>query len=298
MAQNFFNDLADRLTGFKKDRIAVVDTDSCVMNLTDIVDKIKPKMPEGGTTEEIVKFLDKLGATKFQEAIDTGFEDLQKRQNAYKHYLTMKREKIGHLITCAKKRYISKVYVNEDVWYTEPDISITGLESARSDVPKFCRDRLEEVYGKLFDLNETTVQDFIAEIKREFMKLPVTQISVPKGLSDLTKYELPNGLYGKGTPQHAKAAIVYNRVIRQRGLLDRYNLIRSGDKLRVLPLKQPNPFREETIGFLDTLPKEFEVDKYVDRDAIFLKTLEAPLNRVMEVMGWTVKKRYSLDDFF
>jgi hypothetical protein len=49
---------------------------------------------------------------------------------------------------------------------------------------------------------------------------------------------------------------------------------------------------------LDTLPKEFEVDKYVDRDAIFLKTLEAPLNRVMEVMGWTVKKRYSLDDFF
>jgi DNA polymerase elongation subunit (family B) len=296
-AQRFFNEAADKMTKVSKDRIKVVDTDSVFLDVTDIVKLMLPHMQDKSDSA-IVKMLDRLGSTKFQEVMDTGYEILQQKQNAYKPYLTMKREKICNLIVCAKKRYIAKVYVNEDVWYDTPDIAITGLETARSDVPKWCRDKLEEAFAMLFELNESALQKYISDLEVQFSKLSSGELAIPKGLTDLTKYELPDNKYRKGTTQHAKAAIVHNRLIDEKKLGGTYTKIRSGDKLKVLPLKIPNPTREEVVGFMDELPPEFGVDKYIDRKAIFIKTIKKPLERVLESIGWSVTKRYSIDDDF
>lgn len=299
-AQNFFNDLAAGLSNSVKDRIFTVDTDSCFLDVSDIVARIKDKMPGGGTEKEIVKFLDKLGETKFNETMEAGFAALQAKQNAYVNRLSMKREKIGKCITVAKKRYVAKVFVNEDVWYEEPDISITGLESARSDVPKWCRDKLADTYGMLFDLSETTVQKHIADVKSEFMKLPIEAIAIPKGVTDITKYMTPGNGYRSGTTQQAKAAIIYNRLVVNNKLSSKYTLIRSGDKIKLLPLKIPNPTRESIVGFLDKLPPEFGIEKYVDRNGIFEKAYLDPITRVLKSIGWTPKEVFSLDsdDFY
>ena len=296
-AQVFFTETLNQMTGIEKDRIAFVDTDSCGLIMTDVVNKLKPHMPDSSDTE-VIKFLDRLGNTKFQDVMDKGFDELQRKQNAFKDALTMKREKICNLITVAKKRYIAKTYVNEDVWYTDPDISITGLESQRSDIPAVCRKWLEEAYGLLFEMDEQKVQSFIEAKKVEFMKIPVTEISVPKGVNDIEKYMVVGGKYRSGTTQQAKAAIIFNRLIMEHKVADKYPPIKSGDKIRILPLKTPNPIREEVLGFSYILPKEFQIDRYVDKLAIFEKTFKEPMNRVMESIGWTADKKFSLDDFF
>ena len=57
----------------------------------------------------------------------------------------MKRENIADRgIWTAKKRYILNVWNSEGVAYKEPKMKIMGLETARSSVPQFFRDRPEE----------------------------------------------------------------------------------------------------------------------------------------------------------
>ena len=48
-------------------------------------------------------------------------------------------------------------------------------------------------------------------------------------------------------------------------------MIQDGEKLKFTYLKQPNPMKDSVISFPTRIPKEFELQKYIDYDLQFQK---------------------------
>ena len=68
--------------------------------------------------------------------------------------------------------------------------------------------------------------------------------------------------------------------------------------MRRVALTLPNPIGEDTIGFVDKLPSEFGLDKYVDRTEQFEGSFIKPLERVTKAINWSHEQKATLDDFF
>ena len=87
-------------------------------------------------------------------------------------------------------------------------------------------------------------------------------------------------------------------LIKQLNLTQQYRLIRGGDKIKYIYLRKGNPTRENVIGFIDVLPPEFELHRWVDRDLLFNKTFSDPLQLVLNAVHWKAIPVASLEDFF
>ena len=74
--------------------------------------------------------------------------------------------------------------------------------------------------------------------------------------------------------------------------------IKSGNKIKYLELKKINPLNQEVIGFQNFLPKEFELERYVDKDEMFDKGFITPLEKILDVLQWDAKKVNKVSNFF
>ena len=278
------NDYLNKLLGTQgKDFIVASDTDSAYINVSDIVAAMK--IPE----DKVVEFLDRWGNTKLQDAIGRGVNQFNRDTNAMKDRLYFKRESIAKGLIMAKKRYLFQVFDNEGVRYAEPEIKATGLESKRSSTPEWCRDALETSYELLFQPSETVFQKKIKELRGEYMGLPLTKIAAANSANNMRKWETPEG-HASGTPAHIKASIYFNRRLKATGLDKKYPPIRSGDKIKVLMVREPNLFHNDAVAFVDKIPTEFALEEIVDRSAMYEKFFLEPIRRVAEVKGWTPEK--------
>ena len=194
--------------------------------------------------------------------------------------------------------FILNVYNNEGVQYKEPDLKVMGLEMIKSSTPSVVRVKMKELIKILVSGTEKDVQDFIADFKEEFKKLPAEDISTPRGMNGLKTYSDAVTLYKKGTPIHVKGAIIYNHHLKQLGLTKKYELIKEGEKIKFTYLKVPNPFKDTVISYTSRLPKEFGLDNYVDYDLQFEKTFLDPIRIILDCIGWKTEKSNSLEDFF
>jgi DNA polymerase elongation subunit (family B) len=84
----------------------------------------------------------------------------------------------------------------------------------------------------------------------------------------------------------------------KRSLQKKHQLIRSGDKIKFIYLKTPNPMQENVISFVDGLPKELGLHRYIDHDLQFQKTFLDPLSIIFDSIGWTMEKTSNLEEFF
>jgi hypothetical protein len=71
--------------------------------------------------------------------------------------------------------------------------------------------------------NEQDVQKFIADFREEFKSLPPEEISFPRGVNGIKEYQDSVTLYKKGTPIHVKGAIIYNHLLKEKGLTKKYS---------------------------------------------------------------------------
>jgi hypothetical protein len=95
-----------------------------------------------------------------------------------------------------------------------------------------------------------------------------------------------------------KGAIIYNHNLNKLNLTKKYPLIQEGEKVKFTYLKMPNPFKDMVISFPSRLPKEFEMQQYIDYDTQFDKAFIEPIRVILECMGWSTEKVSSLEDFF
>jgi len=86
---------------------------------------------------------------------------------------------------------------------------------------------------------------------------------------DLKKYKDPAAVYRKGTPIHVKGSLIYNHMLKSKKLTRKYPTIKEGEKIKFVYLKDPNPAGDKVISVIDSLPKEFELEKYIDYNTQF-----------------------------
>jgi DNA polymerase elongation subunit (family B) len=184
------------------------------------------------------------------------------------------------------------------VQYKEPQLKIQGIEAVRSSTPKACRSNIKKALSIIMNSNEETLQQFIADFHNEFIQLPFEEVAFPRGVKGMDKYRDRHSVYIKGTPIHVKGALLYNDMIKKLSLESKYEMIGDGDKIKFAYLKVPNPLRDTVISVSDRLPAELNIDKYIDREMQFEKSFLDPIKSILEVIGWEVEKRSTLESFF
>ena len=290
------NRYMNNLLGTRADYVIASDTDSIYLRMSELIDKF---VKDQSDKQKVISIMDKICEEKIQPYIDESYQELADYVHAYDQKMQMKREGLSDKgVWTAKKRYILNVYNNEGVQYAEPHMKVMGLEMIKSSTPSAIREKMKAAIKLMMTGTEQQVQDFIAEFKKEFRTLPPEEISFPRGLNGLNTYSDPVMLFKKGTPIHVRGAIVYNHHLKQKNLTKKYPLIQEGEKLKFTYLKMPNHFKNDVISFPGRIPKEFELDNYIDYDVQFEKAFLEPIGVILKCMNWSAEKTNSLEDFF
>jgi|TARA_B110000444_G_scaffold249354_1_gene274343 DNA polymerase elongation subunit (family B) len=275
--------------------VVASDTDSIYLKLDSLVQKVcKDK-----STKQIVDFLDKAAEEKIQKVIDSSFENLAKYVNAYQQKMIMKREAIANKgIWVAKKRYMMNVFDEEGVKYDIPKLKIMGVEAVKSSTPEVCRGKIKDAIRVIMNDSEDSLIKFVNEFKEVFMTLSPEEVAFPRSCNNLGKYTNSSNIYNKGTPIHVKGSLIYNHNINKHKLQRKYPIIKDGDKIKFLMLKQPNTVKDTVISFATKIPEEFDLHKYVDYELQFEKTFTDPLRFILESIGWKLERQATLEAFF
>ena len=290
------NDYMNKLLKTQDDYVIASDTDSIYLKLGPLVNKV---FTGDLVTTKVISFMDKVCEDKLQPYINTSYAELADYVSAYGQKMQMKREALADKgIWTAKKRYILNVYNNEGVQYKEPKVKVKGLEMIKSSTPSVVRQKMKDSIKVMLTGTELDMHKFISDFKSEFKTMPVENISSPRGLSGLNQYMDPVTIYRKSTPINSKGSLIYNHFLKQYKLDKKYPLIQQGEKIKYIFLKLPNTFNQSVIAFPSRLPKEFDIEKYVDYDLQFDKVFLDPIKIILDCMNWTTEKQSSLEDFW
>jgi DNA polymerase elongation subunit (family B) len=290
-AEKAINEYLNKILKTKKDYVIAIDTDSVYVVLDDLVKAVSPKNP--------LEFVDTVCKEKLETVLEESYADLFNVMGGIENRMVMKREAIADRgIWTAKKRYILNVLDNEGVRYAEPKLKIMGIEAIKSSTPAPCREALKQMFKTIISGSESKVQQDIETFRTYFKTLPPDEIAFPRGITNLTNYMDNQTIYKKGTPIHARGSIMYNKMLVDKSLTKQYNKIQNGEKIKFIYLRTPNHIKENVISFLDYLPEEFGLHRYIDYDTQFDKTFLGVIDPILEAVGWNSKDIATLDEFF
>jgi|TARA_B110000908_G_scaffold101713_1_gene119914 DNA polymerase elongation subunit (family B) len=290
-AEQNLNNYLNAVLKTDKDYIVAIDTDSVYVTLDALVKQFNPKNP--------VDFLDKICSTALEDTLTKCYAELYDSLGGIQNHMVMGREVIADRgIWTAKKRYILNVHDNEGVRYAQPKLKIMGIEAIKSSTPAICRQALKDIFKRIIETDEETVQEDIANFKIAFSQASPEEVSFPRGVNNIAKWTDRDTIYKKGTPIHIRGAILHNNIVTAKKLGRSIQKITSGDKVKFTYLIKPNPIKENVIAFVDYMPKQFKLDKYVDYNLQFEKTFLGAIEPVLEAVGWKSERHMTLESFF
>lgn len=283
---------------FKTDDIEYVfysDTDSCYITLEHLVNKYFDKESD---KNKIVGAVDEFCKKRLEPKIESIYNDLYEYMNAYENHLVMGREAIADRgFWTGKKRYCIRVWDNEGVRYEKPKLKYMGLSAKSSSTNTWARPKLVDLYSLMIDGTKDDITDFIGDIEKRWNDLPIETIAVPTGVNNLAKYSDSRGLPTGRCPKHVRAALNHNFLLKKLEIQS-VSPIGEGSKMRWLQLKMPNPYKISVIGFENILPKDFGLEQYVDRKAMFVRGFVDPARTVLDPLGLDHEKVCTLESFF
>ena len=279
-----------------KDYVIAMDTDSLYITLDDLVKQV---FPEDTPKKKIIDFLDTVAEERIEGVLAEGFSELAEYTNAFQDRMQMGREVIAERgIWTAKKRYILNVHDNEGVRLAQPKLKMMGIETAKSSTPQWVRTKLTEAFQVVMNDTEQDLWEFVEVARKEFRNLPPEEVAFPRGCKNLRQYSDATHIYSKGTPIHVRGSLLYNHHLKKKNIDKRYELVKEGEKIHFTYLTTPNPINENVISFLNVLPRELDLHRFVDNDMQFDKAFIEPLKAVINLIGWNVEPVASLDSFF
>lgn len=209
-----------------------------------------------------LKFIDPV----IQKSVDIATTHLNARRP---EVIGAKREIIADTcIYLQKKRYLARVRDSEGTRYpeSEPHMKYMGVELARSSTTDWVKKHLSESLNILFDKSENDLKLWINNLRKDFTKLPIADIS---NYCSISSVELKQG----GTHYVAKGAYYYNKYIIKNNLQAEYTLLQAGAKARVIFLKPLNPLNELITNTERETNKVTSVDRLVYIDPRFAESL-------------------------
>jgi DNA polymerase elongation subunit (family B) len=285
------NQYMNKLLGTDTDYVIAIDTDSIYVRMDELVKKFNPKSP--------VDFLNSVCEEKFERFICKSYEELANYMGAYDNKMVMAREVIADKgIWTAKKRYILNVHDSEGVRYSEPKLKMMGIEAVKSSTPYACRQMIKEALKIIMAGEESELHKFVEDSREKFKTMPFEDVAFPRGVKGLAKYSDPKTIYKSATPIHVRGALMYNFLLEEKNLSNKYPYIQEGEKIKFCYLKKPNRIGENVISILSSLPKELDLNKYIDYDTQFNKAFLEPLKVITEKIDWTVEHESTLESFF
>lgn len=303
-ASKFIKTLAQDKTPDDETMVIAGDTDSGYLNIYPVYKKLIEDNNKTLDENERTDFYDILCKGIEKKSIEPCIATMAKAFNVFQNCLKMKREticagakKTGYCgFWVAKKRYALLVNDNEGFRYVHPKLKVMGLSQVQSSTPKVCRDNLQHATKLMIEEGEEAVRKYAKEVYAEFINKKDEEIAFPRSVSDVEKYSYHDKPI-KGAPVQSKAAINHNFLLKKFHLENVLQPIRDGDKLKFLYLNQ-NPYGFDVIGFKETLPKEFGLNKYINKDMHFEKAFKKPLTDMMNACGWELEPVSRLDEFF
>jgi len=262
-------------------------------------------------------FCMKMAEKIIQPKIDEFYERLTDGLNTVQKTLSMEFEVLADTwIIVEKKRYSMRIVNDEGEelfnrenghigkWnfnrteFEDGKIKLKtrGLSLIQSVTPQYAREKLKKSVELIFETkNEQTVKDMFAKWKEEFMSLPFEEVGMPRSVTTFNKYE--NG--ASGAQAHVRAALCFNKYIKENKLDKKYKTIHQGDKIKFAYLKEPNLFNSNVIACLDKYPEEWKSITPIDWDLQWEKCFTSQLKKIFETLNWNVSEdSISLEDFF
>lgn len=290
---NYMNNI---LKTDKQDYVIAIDTDSLYIKMSGLVNKVMGDSPD---TDKTVKFLDEVGKQKLVPLLNKAYDTLKDYTSAYDQKMVMAREVIASKgVWTGKKHYVLNVHNSEGVQYNEVKLKMMGIEAVRSSTPAVCRNMFKDTLKVILAKNEVETQQYIRQIREQFLQFPVEDIAFPRSVNRLDHYRDASSIYKKGCPIQVRGALLYNHYVNEHNLHNKYEMIHSGEKIKFCYLKTPNRVKDNVIAFPTVLPDEFGIRDIVDYDAQFSKAYLEPVKSILDAIGWEVEPRATLEDFF
>lgn len=283
------------------------DTDSIYVCMDNVIAKVggEAKFKDNN---HWVDFLDRFAKERMEPMIDKGYRELCEYMNNVEHLMFMDREIIsgpplgseglGSFWT-AKKRYAANVWDSEGTRYEKPKLKIMGMETQRSSTPTSVKVFLKEAIRRILQEGELSLHEHYKKFEEEYKALDYREIAGVSSANNISKYRDGAGYPIKGTPNHIKGVLFFNRFTAG---IDGVTPIMEGEKVMVLPLRDKNPWQADCIAWQsgNKLPSEIESDilAWVDYPGMFEKHVISPLTNITEVCKIDYEKRASLNDLF
>ena len=218
---------------------------------------------------------------KVKTAVSKGADFICNTFKTDQRRIEFKREKIsseGEYL--AKKRYVCHVRDNEGLECDK--FSYTGVDIAKNELPDTIKKLLKDcVEGMMkFDWDNSIFQKKIMEIYDIYSNLPIKDtayiknLNTPKESTGFLKME-------KGAGVHARSAEMYNQLIEQLKITNRYEKINRGDRFYYIYVKSNNKYGIDCIAWKDRYPKEFNEIFEINKDLMFEKQIMSPLKQFL-----------------
>lgn len=283
------NEMYDHDETNQKDYIIFSDTDSAGVQLDPYIKKHKLDLSKRKDVNKLVKYVD----TELNNILTKEFALVANKTNAFTQKIDFKREKIGKIITVAKKNYITLLINNEGVdLFDNPEMTMTGIDAVKSTISDWFKERLLILYRLLLDEQIDEMYQHIRDTEQVFKSLFTTenQSKINKEFfNDLAKRSSVNNIekYAHGehktVPYNVKASLFYNDLVKDDS---GYTQIHTGDKILLLPLLKKNKYNQNYIAFFDD---EFPLQHFdisaIDTDDIINSQFREPTKRILAVLN-------------
>jgi hypothetical protein len=191
-----------------------------------------------------------------------------------------------------KKKYVlDKAWKAPGVRYNpQQKIDAKGVEIAKGSSPAFVRKKIKEMLVLLFkDKKKLNMKEFVGRLKAEkeaFMVDSIENISSSSSIGDYEKAiadDRGKFIVNPNCPFHVRGAGYHNFLLNQSKWKNKYQLIKSGDKIYYFYAKAGRG-EEDSFAFLPgNYPVEFAPQ--VDYDHQYAKVFIDPLNRFITCIG-------------
>lgn len=277
---------------FQGDVVKYMDTDSVFLDMNSVYKSVETSLSEqdfilalyDGRLKSFIK-------QKLNEYTD-GYNASRVRFNG-KDSFNLEMEQIAESIMwVAKKRYAKSLTWYKNVTYDSlGKVEIIGLETRKSSSPKYVREKIEELIMYLLEKkgkpSKKDLFDRVSRIRKEFDLLPIEDICETKRISKYNQYvpvDTDKLSFAPRAPEHTRGAGYYNHMLYKSDFKDRYDFIKTGNRVKFYQIKDPTGKSVSTFSFLaGSFPAEFAPD--MNKDLQFEKIFLNPVNNIIAALG-------------